>query len=215
MDLHFVDRKIEGSLKKFIRDDLELIFGHLTGHESYKKEGFEKHIYFTGEGRYIPRLLTEKFGDVVSVDGADKLMVNKEVLDAYQLAYNLEKEGVIQGLRELIENLRKEDGTEESSIADNFLFQKEYVESSGYGATGIEGAPEEMKKEFLRQWRSFNLRMPSVLEIGTGSTDLQGMGRGGEWASRLYVVENGIPVHEWPVTTEGGKWKVFIYSPGT
>jgi len=116
MDLHFVDRKIEGS---------------------------KKHIYFTGEGRHIPRLLTEKFGDVVSVGGADKLMVNKEVMDAYQLAYNLEKED------------------------------------------------------------------------GTGSTDLQGMGRGGEWASRLYVFENGIPVHEWPVTTEGGKWKVFIYSPGT
>lgn len=209
---------IPKALQQIMAKDFTLIYGHLDRVEvltfdprQFRVDGRQvpttKRIQLQGKGRYFPDIYRNNFEYIVQLDGIEKLIVTKELIDAYRkvaelrAAYPVAAEALDQFAAKL-----------ESTDPNRF---------AGLQATDLIWAPNLDKAEpamwqhTQREVQKLRLRRPSFLEFYTNdgkpnAATPMNAPAGSLVASAMTVDEGGIPTGYWPLIYLDGKWRIAV-----
>jgi len=222
--------QVSNDLKQVILADINLVLGHVNGHEfyelpskvTYKIPGqTEAHkanrgLIFNGLRVARPKEYRNNFGRVIEVGGLENVVVSAELISAYEKAWAARK-----------------DDPEKYESFESFInwFNTASVEDLRsnnpvwlYGYDGISDAyPEkaaELKASFLPKQARFGrpvVRHPSILEFTYLNEELlEKKGAAGKFpigvtiADGKYIDEEGIPKGQALFLYDGKKWYIVI-----
>lgn len=213
LPLGFTDTAASPKLRQAVAHDLQLIYGHLSGHEVVSVGAFPpvtiqgqpiapvKLLNFTGSGRHSPAQISREIGYVGNVDGREALLISDKVVAAYREAIErrdsnpaayVQIDRFVDELN-LMGNKPIQDPSE--------LFVIDPAVSKQFDEVGAQA--------FAQQFAGRKYRAPSLLEIVDGSKVSERYK--GRLVAKLYIVtpdglEDGMP----PIIFDKGRWKFLI-----
>jgi hypothetical protein len=229
----FFEGLISEELKQVILADLHLIFGHVTGHESYepyadffyssceqgKKYQAHKWISFKGLITARPKEYRDVFGGIVKIDGVDSIFMSKSLIQAYEKAWAARKA-----------DPKKYESFEAFIEWYNKATPKEFRSSNPiwlYGYDGISDTYSEKAAEFKNNLipdkftTKSDVRHSSILEFTYLDKELlqkkNAVGKfpvGVTLADGKYVDEKGVPKNQALFLYDGEKWYIVASSGG-
>jgi hypothetical protein len=218
LPLEFADTATDPKFKQAVALDLELIYGHLTGHEVISGGASSAVIVrgqpitprmmvnITGKGRYFPKEIESDFGYVGAVNGHDAILITDKIIAAYVEAMDRQREQpkAFYELSRFVETMNNLATSPVINPGDLF-----YLDPSIASAKAeIDGITPQL---FVQNFGSKQYRSPSVLEV------IDGMHLGehyeGRLIAKLYIkTSDGIDDSMPPIIFDGGQWKFLIHS---
>jgi hypothetical protein len=216
LPLAFADTGSDPQLRHTVANDLQLVYGHLDGHEVVSAgtvppvmvQGHAitptKLINFTGPGRYFPRALDGEIGYVGNVEGRETLLINDKIVAAYREA--IERRAVHPIAYRAIDNFVDElNHLEREPLEDpNQMFVTDPAVSREFSQVGAQA--------FARQFVGRKYRAPSLLEIVDGAQVNERYK--GRLVAKLYTMtRDGLEDSMPPIMFDQGRWKFLIVPP--
>ena len=221
LPLAFADTGENPDLRQTVVRDLQMVYGHLSGHEIVNAgvmppvmvKGVAviptKLINYTGAGRYFPKVIDGEIGYVGNVDGSETLLITAKVISAYREAMDRRsaQPAAYEKIYQFVDDL-------------NLLATKPISDPSQMFVLDPTMANQNSQLEqispqvFVQQFGGQQYRAPSLLEIIDGAQiSDQYKGR---LVAKLYVhTESGLKDNMPPIIFDQGQWKFLIVSPPT
>lgn len=218
LPLVFADTGANPELQQVVARDLQLIYGHLAGHEVVSSVGTFpplmvngqtvaaiKLLNFIGKGRHTPSQITREIGYVGNIDGLEALLISDKVIAAYSEAVE-RRAAQPEAFREIDRFVEKLNLLEASKpIEDaNQLFVIDPAVAREFDEIG--------PNSFGQQFAGRKYRAPSILEIVDGGRISERYK--GRLVGKLYnLTQDGIEDSIPPIIFDEGRWKFLIVSP--
>ena len=221
LPLAFADTATDKAFCQMVARDLQLIYGHLTGHEVIRANPATrvmvrgktitpiKMLNFTGKGRYFPKSIEADFGYVGIVDGHESLLITDQMVSAYREALKLQQQQpqAIEELSHFVDALNGLSARPMDNVRSLFLLDASMASGEGELA-------KLTPQSFSQSFGSKQYRSPSVLELVAG--EQVGDRYKGRFITKLYIktssgIEDAMP----PLIFDGGRWKFLITSNPT
>ena len=220
LPLVFPDAEASPELRQVVARDLQLIYGHLNGHEVVRRVGTfpqvmvkgqaveaTKLLTFTGSGRFCPRPIDGEIGYVGTVDGHEGLLISVKVVAAYSEAIDRRaaQPAAYREIDHFVDALNLLDGSKSIEDADQ-LFVVDPEVSRQFDEIGA--------KAFSQQFAGRKYRAPSLLEIVDG-TQISERYKGSLVGKLYNMTQEGMEDSMPPIIFDQGRWKFLIVSPPT
>lgn len=221
LPLAFADTGTNPELRQAVARDLQMVYGHLDGHEVVSVGAVPpvivrgraitptKLINFTGTGRYFPKVIDGEIGYVGSVDGRESLLITDKVIAAYREAMGRRsaQPAAYDEVGHFVDDLnllatKPIDDTRQMFVLDPAM------------ANASSQLEQISPQVFAQQFGGQQYRAPSLLEIVDGSQISDRYK--GRLVAKLYAqTKGGLKDHMPPIIFDQGRWKFLIVSPPT
>lgn len=221
LPLAFADSGPNPELRQAVARDLQMIYGHLDGHEVVSSGVVSpvvvkgraitpiKLINFTGAGRYFPKVIDGEIGYVGIVDGHDALLITDKVITAYSEAVKRRsaEPAAYNEIEHFIDDLNLLTTKPISDTHQMFVVDPAMANASGQ----LEQMSPQM---FTQRFGGQRYRAPSLLEIVDGAQISDRYK--GRLVAKLYAqTKDGLKDHMPPIIFDQGRWKFLILPPPT
>jgi hypothetical protein len=210
----FTDGVSDTELRQLIMKDINLVYGHLTDHESllpiYKNrlriEGRDvspiAQLNFVGIGRYFPKELNALMGIIVDL-GGQKMVVPPELANIYA-ASEIKLKKYPQAFNQMEVFIERLNRLSEEAASPRDLF---FLHPS---AKEFAPALQEMSQEqIVEGFGNCKYRRPSVIEIKEMDESIPEL-KGALVAPIYRVITGGISDTSTPLVFHEGRWKLMI-----
>lgn len=221
LPLAFADTGTSPELRQAVARDLQLVYGHLDGHEVVSAGAAPPVIVrgraitptmlinFTGAGRYFPKVIDGEIGYVGNVDGRERLLITDKVIAAYREAMERRnaQHAAYDELDRFVEDLNLLATKPVKDAGQMFVLDPAMANA---GSLLEQISPQVFAQRFGGQ----QYRVPSLLEVVDGA-QISGRYKG-RLVAKLYAqTKDGLKDHMPPIIFDQGQWKFLIVSPPT
>lgn len=213
---------VSEELKQFILKDINLLYGSLEEYKIYDwKKVNKRHVrnlqinnneYLTSKRviysrAHAPKVLHKNFGDIITDNGIEKILIPNEIVEAYEKAYTFKKKHSreYEELANFVYMITEAD--EETPIP---LHPRDFLYMPGAPILEkIENEPGIVPEAQRFYSKTTRLRMPSVLEFYEAPESLKKYGINIYTKSYALKSDSNIPSTSLPIVYHDGFWKIY------